>query len=114
VREDSVVALTQSGLRYRIGLEEAAAPDLAALAVSGVRAATVDSHIELEADTLDALNLFLDRLRGSGHLIAEVVPLHSDLEDVFIEAVAGDDRTAPAPASHHEPGDRRRRGEAER
>jgi ABC-2 type transport system ATP-binding protein len=88
VREGSVAELTRGGRRYRIRLEGNEAQDTERLRVAGASVVAVNGHYEVAVDTLETLNALIDRARAEHLLIAEVTPLRSDLEDVFIEVVS--------------------------
>ncbi|MFZ5788730.1 MAG: ABC transporter ATP-binding protein, partial [Acidobacteriota bacterium] len=85
VREGSVEELTRPTLRFRLGLDEAPGSPLPQ--VEGVAVAASNGHLEVSATDLGALNRLIDRLRGEDRTIAELTPMRSDLEDVFVETV---------------------------
>lgn len=88
VREAAVEELTRAGLRFRIRVE--GGPEEPATAVSGVTLARCNGYFEVEADSIGALNAFVDALRRDGRLLTEVTPVRSDLEDVFVKLVEGE------------------------
>lgn len=96
VREGSVEALTRPTLRFRLRLDDASARPLPA--VPGVALAARNGHLEAEATDLEALNRMVDELRRQGRLIAEMSPLRSDLEEVFV-SLLGDEGKAAAPGA---------------
>ncbi|MFH1177806.1 MAG: ABC transporter ATP-binding protein [Acidobacteriota bacterium] len=92
VREGKVEDLTRSTQRFKLRLANGVPDDPARLAVPGAAITTQNGHLEVAAETLDALNTLVDRLRAERLLIAEITPIRSDLEDVFIEVVSEEDR----------------------
>lgn len=90
VREGSVETLTRPTLRFRLSLDEAPGSPLPE--VEGVGVEANNGHLEVSATDFDALNRLIDRLRGQGRRIAELTPLRSDLEDVFVETVERESR----------------------
>jgi ABC-2 type transport system ATP-binding protein len=108
VRQGTVNDLTTPAMRYRVRLGDgqAVAPEL--LAGEGVSVVAGNGSFEVAVADLAALNRLVDRLRGDGLLIAEVAPLREALEDVFIEVVESEERTAPSDhgprTTDHDPG----------
>ena len=88
LREGSIDVLTRPSQAYRIRLADAVEPAETALAVPGVRVTGINGSVQVEVDTLEALNHLLDNLRAERLLIAEVTQLRAALEDVFVEVVA--------------------------
>jgi ABC-2 type transport system ATP-binding protein len=96
VREGSMEALTQTALRFRVRLADP--PEQASLPVlEGVTVAVNNGHLEADVADIDALNRLVDALRTQGRLITELVPLRSDLEDIFV-ATVGQPDAGPRPA----------------
>ncbi len=62
-------------------------------AVPGVTLARCNGHLDVEAESVGALNALLDALRADGRLLTEVTPVRSDLEDVFVRLIEGDTET---------------------
>ncbi|HXG57932.1 MAG TPA: hypothetical protein VNL91_02825, partial [Thermoanaerobaculia bacterium] len=60
---------------------------LAAFRESGAGVEAVNSHLELTVENLQHLNALVDTLRARGGMIAELAPLRSTLEDVFVDLV---------------------------
>ncbi len=88
LREATVEELTRNGLRYRIFMEGGAAGPLPA--VAGITLTRRDAYLDVEAESVGALNALLDALRSEGRLLTEVTPVRSDLEDVFVKLVEGE------------------------
>jgi ABC-2 type transport system ATP-binding protein len=100
VREGSVEALTQPRLRFRLRLDDSHAEPLPL--VPGVSVAARNGHFEADATDLHAVNRLLDELRRQGRLVAELSPLRSDLEEVFVSLLGEEGpATGPAPAAGH-------------
>jgi len=96
LREATVEELTRSGLRYRILMEGGVAGPVHA--VPGTTLTRRNGHLDVEAESVGALNALLDALRSDGRLLTEVTPVRSDLEDVFVKLVGADAAAAPAAA----------------
>ncbi len=93
VREGSVEELTRPTLRFRLRLAHAPAWPLPAL--PGVELAARNGHFEAAAADLESLNALVDELRRQGGLIAELAPLGSDLEEVFVTLLTDENAAAP-------------------
>jgi ABC-2 type transport system ATP-binding protein len=91
VREGTVRDLTTPTQRFRLRLAEGRAVPAEHLADDGLRVATNDGCLEVEVADLETLNRLVDRLRSDRLLIAEVTPVRTALEDVFIEVVEGEE-----------------------
>jgi ABC-2 type transport system ATP-binding protein len=86
VREGSIEDLTRATLRFRLRLAETAeTPSIPTL--EGVTVMANNGHLEADVADIGALNRLVDALRAQGKLITEVVPLRSDLEDIFVATV---------------------------
>lgn len=93
VREGRVDELTDSLLRFRLRLAEAAPGPLPA--VPGVQVRARNGHFELEAHDLAALNRLVDELRAGGRLIVELAPLRAELEEVFLSLLGDGQASSP-------------------
>ncbi|MEP0774529.1 MAG: ABC transporter ATP-binding protein [Acidobacteriota bacterium] len=93
VREGKVEALTRPALRFRLRLAQAPAWPLPVL--PGVELAASNGHLEAAVADLESLNRLLDELRRQGGLIAELAPLGSDLEEVFVTLLKDESAAAP-------------------
>jgi ABC-2 type transport system ATP-binding protein len=85
----SITELTRrrEGATYRLvasGVDDAL---MRALRDAGASVAAQNGHLELGARDVPHLNELLDVVRGRGALVAELTPLRSSLEDVFVELV---------------------------
>jgi ABC-2 type transport system ATP-binding protein len=89
VREGTVEELTRPGRRFRLRFAAHTGDDLGRLQVDGATLRAVNGHVEVSVETIEALNALIDKVRAEQLLIAELTPLRSDLEDVFIDTVAG-------------------------
>jgi ABC-2 type transport system ATP-binding protein len=89
VREGSVEELTRPSQRFKVRLAGEAVADPSRLQVEGASVVAVNGHYEVAVADLATLNAFIDRARLERLLIAEVTPVRSNLEDVFIDTVAG-------------------------
>jgi ABC-2 type transport system ATP-binding protein len=96
VRQGTIDDLTHPGERFRIRLAPGTPMPESAASAAGARVASHNGHFEAEVADVAALNRLVDALRASGALIVEIAPLRAALEDVFIEVVEGEDRTASA------------------
>ncbi len=85
--EGRIDDLTKANSRYRLvasGIDERL---LAAFREMGATVERVNGHFDLGARDLDHLNAIVDRLRASGARLAELTPVRSSLEDVFVGLV---------------------------
>jgi ABC-2 type transport system ATP-binding protein len=89
VRQGTVHDLTAPSRRFRLRLASGHDVPPAGLASDGLRVVADNGHLEIEVADLEALNRLVDRLRADGRLIAEISPVRTALEDVFIEVVEG-------------------------
>ncbi len=97
LREGSIADLTQplASFRIRVAAGDAPLPE-----IPGTVVAADNGTRALDADSVETLNVAIDRLRADGQLITEVAPLRSDLEDVFVQLVSGAREAGrPAPAA---------------
>ncbi len=88
VREASIDELVRQELRFRVRVEGGDAPE-PAVTIPGVALTRCNGYLEVEAESLTALNALLDDLRREGHLLSEVTPVRPDLEEVFVRLVGG-------------------------
>jgi ABC-2 type transport system ATP-binding protein len=93
LKEAQIDELTQGGSRFRVRTEGAAADP--PTAIPGVQVSRCNGYMDVEADSLETLNTLLDALRSQGRLLTEVTPLRSDLEEVFVKLVGGEQPPAP-------------------
>ena len=106
VREGRVEDLTRPTLRYHVRFAEPVDPAVIPR-VDGVSLAAINGHLELTVDDLAALNRWIDEARARRHVIADVAQQRSDLEEVFIDVVTGEQgHEAPTATSRSEPGPR--------
>ncbi len=106
VRSGGVEELTRPSQRFKLRLAGDPPDDLQRLRVAGAEITPVNGHLEIAVESLEALNALIDRARSERLLIVEVTPVRSDLEDVFIETVSGNDPSCEAGelrATRHEP-----------
>jgi ABC-2 type transport system ATP-binding protein len=99
VRHGTVDDLTRPGERFRIRLAPGTPMPEAAAAAAGARVASNNGHFEAEVADVQALNRLVDALRAAGALIVEIAPLRAALEDVFIEVVESEERSANGTAA---------------
>jgi len=84
----SIEELTRHATQYK--LVPAAPVDdslVAAFRESGAGVERVNGHMLLTVDDVPHLNALVDKLRASGGLLAELSPVRSTLEDVFVDLV---------------------------
>ena len=93
VASGTIPELTATTSRYRmvaLPIDEAL---VSSLRETGATVDRVNGHLEVTARDLEHLNVLVDRVRARGSALAELSPVKSSLEDVFVELV----RT-PSPA----------------
>lgn len=73
--------------RYRMGVSPADESLLASLRETGAGVERVNGYLEVTARDLDHLNALVDRVRAKGSVLAELSPVRSSLEDVFVDLV---------------------------
>jgi ABC-2 type transport system ATP-binding protein len=93
VREGTVEGLTRPTQRFRLRLATGEPPSADRLHAMGVNVASSNGALEVEVPDLQTLNRLVDTLRAERLLIAEISPLRTALEDVFVEVVEDEDRT---------------------
>lgn len=93
VRQGTVQDLTAPSRRFRLRLADGQSMLPERLAEDGWRVVTNNGHLEIEVADLEALNRLVDRLRADRRLIAEISPVRTALEDVFIEVVEGEEHS---------------------
>lgn len=94
VRQGTVEELTRPSQHYRIRLDGGARLGPDDMPIEGVTVASNNGAIEVEVADLAALNRMIDHLRDRRVLIAEITPVRTDLEHVFIEVVEAGNRAA--------------------
>jgi ABC-2 type transport system ATP-binding protein len=94
VAQGSIESLTRQVSRYRMVVDPLEEGLLASLAETGASIERVNGHLVVSASDLAQINALVDRVRVRGAMLAELSPLRSSLEDVFVELV-----TASAAAS---------------
>ncbi len=101
VRQGTIADLTTPSHRYRLRLAEGQVVPPERLADEGLHVVASNGCVELDVPDLATLNRLVDRLRADRLLIAEVSPLRTALEDVFIQVVEGEEH--PTAVSDHGP-----------
>ena len=91
----SVEELTRRESRYRLVVDGGTEIVAAALARSGVAVESVNGSIHVSVRDLDELNAMIDSVRQGGTRIAELTPLRSTLEDVFVDLIRTDGGHVP-------------------
>jgi ABC-2 type transport system ATP-binding protein len=89
--EGTVEELTRKSAKYKLVASPVDENLIAAFQATGAGVERVNGHFELSVSGLDHLNVLVDQLRSGGAVLAELSPLRSTLEDVFVDLVrAGD------------------------
>lgn len=89
--QGSIGELTSVGPRYRMVASPVDDDLLGSLRETGASVERVNGYLELTARDLTHLNQLIDRVRGRGSILAELSPLRSSLEDVFVDLVAAEE-----------------------
>jgi ABC-2 type transport system ATP-binding protein len=87
VAHGTVEQLTRRAAKYKLVASPVDDALLAQFRDTGAGAERVNGHIELTVADLEHLNVLLDQLRVRGSMVAELSPLRSTLEDVFVDLV---------------------------
>jgi ABC-2 type transport system ATP-binding protein len=96
LRKGSVAAggriadLTRTSPRYRLVAAPVDAALLGLLRATGADVERVNGHVELGVRDVAHLNELVDPLRAAGSELAELAPIRSSLEDVFVDLVKAD------------------------
>ncbi|HUP49494.1 MAG TPA: hypothetical protein VNA04_11955, partial [Thermoanaerobaculia bacterium] len=85
--QGTIEALTRKSAKYKMVAAPVDDALLASFRETGAGAERVNGHVELSVDDLQHLNALVDRLRAGGGVLAELSPLRSTLEDVFVDLV---------------------------
>jgi ABC-2 type transport system ATP-binding protein len=87
----SVEELTMKGEKYKMVATPIDDALIAAFRETGAGVERVNGHMELAVTDLEHLNALVDKLRASGGVLAELSPVRSTLEDVFVDLIRTDD-----------------------
>ncbi len=103
--QGTVEELTRKSAKYKLVASPVDDNLLASFRATGAGVDRVNGHFELSVTDLGHLNALVDQLRAGGGVLAELSPLRSTLEDVFVDLVRAGDasdlaaRTATAATS---------------
>ena len=86
-----IADLTRRAEKYKLIASPMDESLLAAFRETGAGVERVNGHIELTVNDLQHLNALVDRVRSSGGMLAELSPMRSTLEDVFVDLVRASD-----------------------
>jgi ABC-2 type transport system ATP-binding protein len=87
--EGRIADLTRTSPRYRLVASPVEPELLESFRSTGAVVDRVNGHLELTVRDVAHLNELVDRLRAGGGELAELSPLRSSLEDVFVDLVKG-------------------------
>jgi ABC-2 type transport system ATP-binding protein len=87
IREGTVEGLTAPAHCFRLRLAPGEPPSAERLHAMGAIVVGRNGALDVEVPDLETLNRLIDALRAERLLIAEVSPLRTALEDVFVEVV---------------------------
>jgi ABC-2 type transport system ATP-binding protein len=88
----SVEELTRTTAKYRLTTASPIEDALVAqFRETGAGVERVNGHVELAVRDLEHLNALVDRVRGAGAMLSELVPMRHTLEDVFVDLVRATD-----------------------
>ncbi|HEX9687730.1 MAG TPA: ABC transporter ATP-binding protein [Thermoanaerobaculia bacterium] len=85
--EGRIADLTAQGSRYRMTASPVDDALLSAFRESGASVERVNGHLVLGTRDLAHVNALVDTLRARGGMLAELSPVRSTLEDVFVDLV---------------------------
>ena len=86
-----IADLTRRAEKYKLVASPIDDSTLAAFRETGAGVERVNGHLELTVHDLQHLNALVDRLRSNGGMLAELSPVRSTLEDVFVDLVRASD-----------------------
>ncbi len=95
-------ASAKAASRYRMAVSPVDESLLASLRETGAGIERANGYLEVTARDLDHLNALVDRLRARGSVLAELSPIRSSLEDVFVDLVRTEEPGA-APRGQEKP-----------
>lgn len=83
----SVEELTRRESRYKLVIDGSIETATAAITHAGAAIESVNGSIHVSVADIEQLNQMIDAVRGTGTRIAELTPLRSTLEDVFVDLI---------------------------
>jgi ABC-2 type transport system ATP-binding protein len=89
----SVDELTRKSATYKMVASPVDDALLAAFRDKGAGVERVNGHIVLSVNDVEHLNAIVDQLRQRGGMLAELTPMRSTLEDVFVDLVRAEGTT---------------------
>jgi len=92
LRAGTVSDLTDQGLAYRLEAGPLAPEILAAIRAQATSVEATNGCVHLRVPDLERLNACLDTVRAAGHLIRQVAPERSTLEESFIRILEDEAR----------------------
>ena len=99
VAQGTIESLTRQVSRYRMVVDPLDESLLASLGETGAAIERVNGHLVVSAQDLAQINALVDRVRVRGAMLAELSPLRSSLEDVFVELVSASPTHPLAPSA---------------
>lgn len=93
--QGTIDELTRRESKYKFAGSPISDALVAAFRESGAGAERLNGHVILAVRDLEHLNALVDRARADGVMLAELTPVRSTLEDVFVDLV----KTEPAETS---------------
>lgn len=93
--QGTIDELTRRESKYKFAGSPISDTLVAAFRESGAGAERLNGHVILAVRDLEHLNALVDRARADGVMLAELTPVRSTLEDVFVDLV----KTEPAETS---------------
>jgi ABC-2 type transport system ATP-binding protein len=92
LRAGTVKDLTDRGLAYRLEAGPLPPEILEAIRAQATSVEATNGCLHLRVPDLERLNACLDTVRAGGHLIRQVAPERSTLEESFIQILEGEER----------------------
>ena len=90
-RESSEASANQPE-RYRMVVSPADDGLVASLREAGAGVERVNGHLVLSTRDLEHVNALVDRVRARGAMLAELAPIRSSLEDVFVDLIRAEEK----------------------
>jgi ABC-2 type transport system ATP-binding protein len=90
--QGTVDSLTAETSRYRMVVSPIDDALLASLREGGAGVERVNGHLLISTRDLEHVNALVDRVRARGAMLAELSPVRSSLEDVFVDLVRAEEK----------------------
>lgn len=100
--QGTIEDLTAQTSRYRMVVSDPDDALIASLKETGAGIERVNGHLIVSTRDLEHVNALVDRVRSRGAMLAELSPVRSSLEDIFVDLVAPSSAQPPSPSGARE------------